>query len=1562
MGSHSDDRPEPGDHALPSQAGPSELGNPNLDDVPTPADVSVPVANVWWSDRANAELHLQRLRPDEVLDAAVAPGRAGEQRSVQNEVHIDQASEAGSVRSLGHGQSRALEQRFTALEQMDRPGAEFYDLTAADSGSGSAELYLDPEEGSSFRGSGGARTGFTRQSSAGNNRPLHSALGARNDLGILRSASQAPAGELYQMLEGSGSVDPLTLVLIRRLEEAEARTRSTSTMYSVPDLSSSQMGKAPMYSRSVVNEIGRGAIRVQQGMRDQVGTGEPTAPVSQGHATRAPPTREIPASSWRLEGHEHHRAVLGSMDAIRGTMPHKADQLGLAVDALRVGSLGGVHGSPSFGNVDRVPERPGERESVTRSSHRAPVFPDPSRAFGVGPGVVSGAAAAYRDGRSPDLWALGAAPESTLAGHGVAGFQASGCLWDQPISSELSALLQEPIPQIPALPQGSGRLVSAEPLSLLDLDPVPINPPGLRVPESMPLIDLLSPKAFMGSPFVQNDPETPRTPRVGTSMGSVYTPGGTRVPDGPPPSTPPARSVSFGPVTTTPLPPSPIPCPPAPPSMSGFAERGVTEARSEEPSRLVQSLPVLTVVEGAAEASVATGDWLARTAPLMRSLSPSAPQWWSATLQQATVYYESWLHSDPLQRLTVRAEVNAYAKDFGALARIEERGSILILQALPAELQSEAISTRALNSTALLFMIMTRFQPGGGSEKAHILAYLTQPTNELGGIAGSHAALRRWERLYRRCKELKLQPPDPTLLLRALESLGKPIASKSQSAGFRLSTYRHINKLDTLPTESSVLEFCQLLIAECETILLSHPDKHQRVSALRTTSGEQDAPKEFPPYKPKMKTPPKAKPGSPPGPLNDSGVCRFFMSTGGCRYGRSCSHPHATLSPSDNKCFNCGAVGHAMTECDRPGPKSTPTPPLPGSGKVEAKAKADPPPDKGPKGPPSTPKGRKPKGRKVEVEPPAGASGEEANVANETGQTDSHSVRMLQPVNPPSISAVLRSLTYVNSRGLVDGGATHCLRYAAPNEYAHALQVEVQLASGATCDLRLSTVGTLLSADPHVQPILSMGVCAKELGCSIHWKGTKCEIEHPKRGVLKVVMSGGCPELDRDLCLALISEVECKRADSMLSESSRAEPSATRPSLHKLVSSGLEPRSRMSPGVACKGNEQGFVEQTRFLGALREWVTQAYSDLPSRLTQALIPAKAVKASDSGLNRHTRRKLQRGSVMINVFPGGPSWEHPTGKHSISLDVAKGRDILNDGLFVYLLELARRGLVESLVGAIPRESFVVTSSEGVEILRTSSGVERFGVSTLEAQDQQRVDEESVRILRCLVLSEVAFTGLGRRMAGHVDPTVVNKLFLCLEHPDDAEEATVILSDTLPSIWCWPEVQDLAQRWGLKTAQFHQGMLGAPLARPTRILTTSGYLWERLHMLKGPGGCDGVFEASSEALAHVVASYEQQAWCLQLVMHVRESLVDWAKGCQHVMKEEAERAEKLRHLLAVTGESVPVNACINAKKMSDKARECFRRHCQAGHRPWRADCAACLDSIVVLIVGCVTPELAA
>ena len=50
------------------------------------------------------------------------------------------------------------------------------------------------------------------------------------------------------------------------------------------------------------------------------------------------------------------------------------------------------------------------------------------------------------------------------------------------------------------------------------------------------------------------------------------------------------------------------------------------------------------------------------------------------------------------------------------------------------------------------------------------------------------------------------------------------------------------------------------------------------------------------------------------------------------------------------------------------------------------------------------------------------------------------------------------------------------------------MPVDVELATGTTADLRINAVGTLLSADPAVQPILSMGiVAAMGLRCVIEW-------------------------------------------------------------------------------------------------------------------------------------------------------------------------------------------------------------------------------------------------------------------------------------------------------------------------------------------------------------------------------------------------------------------------------------------------------------------------------------------
>ena len=94
---------------------------------------------------------------------------------------------------------------------------------------------------------------------------------------------------------------------------------------------------------------------------------------------------------------------------------------------------------------------------------------------------------------------------------------------------------------------------------------------------------------------------------------------------------------------------------------------------------------------------------MARIGPLMRSRSPGAPEWWSKVGSTATEY-QKLLKSDSLQRLAIKSDVVAQGAmlEYGHLRRVEERGSVLVLQALPPTLQSEAVSVRALGTESLL--------------------------------------------------------------------------------------------------------------------------------------------------------------------------------------------------------------------------------------------------------------------------------------------------------------------------------------------------------------------------------------------------------------------------------------------------------------------------------------------------------------------------------------------------------------------------------------------------------------------------------------------------------------------------------------------------------------------------------------------------------------------------------------------------------------------------------------------------------------------------------------------
>ena len=404
----------------------------------------------------------------------------------------------------------------------------------------------------------------------------------------------------------------------------------------------------------------------------------------------------------------------------------------------------------------------------------------------------------------------------------------------------------------------------------------------------------------------------------------------------------------------------------------------------------------------------------------MRSMSPSAAIWWQQSLQSATDYYNLWLKADPLERLEIKSRAIAVVRDWGGLALVEERAAVLLLQAIPADLQSEAVSVRALSTVSLLFLIYSRFQPGGSSEKASILAFLTQPSVEGSqGVVSNHAALRKWVRLYRRCVELGLSPPDPTLLVRALDSLGRVITNKSTHTAFRLSTYRLQSQLDSQPTEATVLQFCQLLTAELETLMLSGSEtKHQRVAVVRVEGDEPirtpAKPKDSPARDPKTPPPKSTSANSPPSPLDANGFCRFFSSPNGCRFGKTCKHPHPSLAPTDNRCFTCGASGHAGSACDKPGGGSAQV----GTPKVNPKHKSEVPPmPKGPKPEVPAAKGRRPKGRKLEVDASA-KDGQDSNQASGDAAPSG-------PGEGFGYGISLKAIGIDGDNGLIDGGATH---------------------------------------------------------------------------------------------------------------------------------------------------------------------------------------------------------------------------------------------------------------------------------------------------------------------------------------------------------------------------------------------------------------------------------------------------------------------------------------------------------------------------------------------------------
>ena len=659
-----------------------------------------------------------------------------------------------------------------------------------------------------------------------------------------------------------------------------------------------------------------------------------------------------------------------------------------------------------------------------------------------------------------------------------------------------------------------------------------------------------------------------------------------------------------------------------------------SSSRVEEPSRYIQSLPKLEEYT-ADQGAVTLGDWLVTISPVVGSLSSGSAVWFTGVQARVNEHYTRWLASDPVSRLAVRQaaiEDGATWANGQQYAMLEQRMTTLLLEAIPASVKT---------------LLHTRYQPAGQAEKAAILQYLVNPASPR-DLNASVKNLRRWIRLLARSAELQLASPDPSLLIKAVDRLGQPYLVDS-AAIFRVQAFRLQHGVDHQPSYAIAVSLAQLYLAE-----------RQKVAALQ--EGRPQVPE--PPEKPKG--PKRRERSERPDQSKDSAkeTCRQFNTEKGCPRGNGCKYLHKpTEGGMSGRCFNCGGA-HLKAECTSPGggaaEKPQEKPPLSAARQKARKAQGQ-----VLNTPPST-------GGEVALQAMAASAAASACEPPALGPTAAQALKDAATSLHQELLKAIRTVGAdsnpddlgTGGKGLIDGGATSCLRSAkSAFEWKEASPTTIRLAVGET-EARTSSAGTLLlppktPCDPIValHELVRIGyrMTFLEIGKIRIWK--------PGRPDLQVDCSSGCPEVPVATALDLIREVERSKILSQEKLCRLASSKATfTEALEQLPESG-----------------EGMVA----------WFRTLVPSIPERLLPELAVPSSKKAGP--FNRRKRRTLLRAKdIVVHLCPGSSrgmfddvarqqSWE------VIEVDVEE--DLHDPSVFGFLLLLAAKGAVRALVGGPP-----------------------------------------------------------------------------------------------------------------------------------------------------------------------------------------------------------------------------------------------------------------------------------
>ena len=991
--------------------------------------------------------------------------------------------------------------------------------------------------------------------------------------------------------------------------------------------------------------------------------------------------------------------------------------------------------------------------------------------------------------------------------------------------------------------------------------------------------------------------------------------------------------------------------------VQGSSSGGPSEAvRPEEPAKYINELPKLNQVE-LSQSAVVCGNWLAQVRQVLVGLSPSANVWWQGVENPATLAYRRWLVADPLGRLSIDPSSVVGEFDRRLYGRVESRAVSLLLAAVPQSVRDEVVTNRWLASSSILFRVLCLFQPGGSSERSHLLSQLVNP-DPCRSFAEAIKGLRKWQQGLQRAGEIHATLPDASLLLRGLDGATSALLTSHPMRGFRVNAFRHQLAIDYNPTVANVVQLVRLIQAECEAASITSEgagEKRARTAALQT-------PKD-PPASKSVPTPPPPPAASlavvsaEKGGGKDKGagkgkggegtqqLCHKFSDASGCRYGDACIFKHdRARARKKGKCLACGKGGHIRPDCPLVAPENrvtldsgaegSPKSASPGQGKAGGKGKV------------KAKAGAQAKGITEETASASVASA--SAVSGSTSATPSPEALVaeaakllkgvtLKPLRVEVDESWIRSALASASNPdycLMDSGATNALRPAAEEELSSGRAIRVDLASGMA-ELRINSYGTVLHAGP-CQVILPANYLI-QLGFSIVWRRKGCRIKHPKKGCLDVTVVKGCPLVSREMGLLLLREYE---------ELQAGVPVLSKSEVQDLVAELPRDKARewlCSRVSARRGEGLTEVDQLTFL---RGVFPRVPLEILGRVCVPALREGFTDWSELPWNRRFRRSIFRsspGEVLLSVSRHPQSWKGLGRVISVS-EAEKG--LGSRVVFQLLMCWAELGLIGGLIW----DGFGDSSSE--ELAPLVDGTEfSWDLRGLDDLSKGGMLRGSVRALRLFLLFSVAQavkdgskcegTGAGARERGEASVQMPKNSPLAgaggstpQSKVDSCDRSRVFLVCGLQSLagsgskdagvrWDPVSVREFAEVYDLYHADFDQGCLGGSEIGDTSLLASSWFLYEALHELRVSPEVRRLWQLSNPCEG--TARRANLRWTGGLCRTVRGA---WSSWC--VLGSRSQEVAERQGLL---------------KKLTQE--EAYARHVAHDHVPYLKGCPICIGA---------------